>query len=190
MKLVIIALIFFICNAQAKLSTVLVSGLEFGGDKLVDVSYVDGSTSSIEAGRGLMLGGGLDFNCTEGNTTFCSQATVAIKWTSTRQAKNGIVDWYRYPIELVGYYKNNQIPVKIGGGISYHVGNELKGSHDASFLSTNFNNSVGLIILGDYSLPDNLSLGVRLTFINYKTDQFNETANGNSLGVSLGYVWR
>lgn len=76
MKLVIVALLFVICDAQAKLSPVFVSGMEFGGEKLVDVSYEDGSTSNIEAGRGLVFGGGLDFNCTKSDSTFCSQATV------------------------------------------------------------------------------------------------------------------
>ena len=55
-----LSILFASESAQAvKVSKAIGLGMDFGGDKLVDVVYTDGSRSDIEAGRGVIINGGL-----------------------------------------------------------------------------------------------------------------------------------
>lgn len=200
MKLITkIAAIFLLTLASplanaAKLSPVFTSGIEFGGDKLVDVTYSDGSKSNIEAGRGIILGGGIDIDLSETKPhTFEAQAKVAIKWTSTKQATNGEVDWYRFPVEILSFYRNTEKDFRIGGGLTYQFGNELKGSKDASNASMKFDNATGFVLEGDYFFggqEKNWVVGLRYTAINYQAQTAGASSvSGNSFGMNLNYFW-
>jgi hypothetical protein len=191
------ALIFIFLIAAsakaAKFSPVFISALEFGGDKLIDVTYTDGSKSNIEAGRGIILGGGVNIDLTETKPhTFEAQATLGIKWTSTKQATNGSVDWYRFPLELISFYRNTEKDFRIGGGLVYQFGNELKGSKDASNASVKFDNSTGYVIEGDYFVgaEKNITIGFRYTGISYIPQIAGAgSVNGNSYGFNFNFFW-
>lgn len=176
-----------------KLSPLVTSAIEFGGDKLIDVTYSDGSKSNIEAGRGIILGGGVDIDLSETKPhTFEAQATLGIKWTSTKQASNGEVDWYRFPLEILSFYRNTEKDFRVGGGLTYQFGNELKGSKDASTASTRFDNATGFVVEGDYFVgaEKNLVVGLRYTAISYQAQIPGATSvSGNSFGVNLNYFW-
>ncbi len=182
-----------VSSKAAKLSPVFTSALEFGGDKLIDVTYSDGSKSNIEAGRGIILGGGVNIDLTETKPhTFEAQATLGVKWTSTKQATDGSVDWYRFPLELISFYRNTEKDFRIGGGLVYQFGNELKGSKDASNASAKFDNSTGYVIEGDYFLgtEKNMSIGLRYTGISYNPRISGAGAvNGNSYGFNFNFFW-
>lgn len=184
---------FSATSNAAKFSPVFTSALEFGGEKLVDVTYSDGSKSNIEAGRGIIIGGGMDIDLTETKPhTFEAQATLGVKWTSTKQATNGEVDWYRFPIELMSFYRNTEKDFRVGAGITYQFGNELKGSKDASNASMKFDNSTGFVLEGDYFVgtEKNLVVGLRYTAISYKAQTSGSSSiSGNSFGISLNYFW-
>lgn len=186
-----IFLLPFASNA-AKVSPLFAGALEFGGDKLVDVTYSDGSKSNIEAGRGIILAGGAVVNFTETTPhTFEVQGTFGIKWTSTKQATNGEVDFYRWPLELLSFYRNTENNFRLGGGVTYQLGNELKGSKDASAISTKLKNALGFVVQGDYFIgaASNMALGLRYTTIQYETENFGGSASGNSFGLSFTYFW-
>jgi hypothetical protein len=169
------------------------SAIEFGGDKIVDVTYSDGSTSTIEAGRGVLLGGGLLFDLSPGHPhSFEGQATLAIKWTGTKAASNGEVDWYRFPIELLGFYHNEEKSFRVGAGLTYQVGNEVKGTQAVSGVAMKFDNATGYVIEADYFLGQekNMVIGARYTGISYKAQTSDAvTINGNSFGVNFNYFW-
>lgn len=191
--LLIFMLSFSATANAAKFSPVFTSALEFGGDKLVDVTYTDGSKSNIEAGRGIIIGGGVDIDLTETKPhTFEAQATLAVKWTSTKQATNGEVDWYRFPIELMSFYRNTEKDFRVGAGITYQFANELKGSKDASNASMKFDNATGFVLEGDYFVgtEKNLVVGLRYTSISYKPQvSGSSSVSGNSFGINLNYFW-
>lgn len=191
----ILALVFLLATTAnaAKISPIFTSAIEFGGDKLIDVTYTDGSKSNIEAGRGIILAGGAVINLTETTPhTFELQTTFGIKWTSTKQATNGEVDWFRWPLEVMSFYRNTEKDFRGGAGIVYQFGNELKGSKEASNASTKFDNSTGLVVEGDYFFgPEkNMMIGLRYTAISYKPLITGASSvSGNSVGVSFNYVW-
>lgn len=191
----ICALMFLICgSAEAtKIRPAFTSALEFGGDKLIDITYSDGSKSSIEAGRGIVFGGGVNIDLSETVPhTFEAQLTAAIKWTSAKEAKNGNVDWYRFPLELISFYHNTERNYRLGGGLTYQIANELKGSGDAAAAAMKFDNGAGYVLEGDYFFGEkkDLILGVRYTGINYRAQNAaSSTINGSSWGIAFNYVW-
>ncbi len=177
----------------ARISPLFNSAIEFGGDKLIDVTYTDGSKSNIEAGRGIIIGGGALFDLTETKPhAFELQTTLGIKWTSTKQATNGIVDWYRFPLEILSFYRNTEKDFRIGGGLVYQFGNELNGSKDASAASMKFDNATGFILEGDYFIgaEKNMVIGLRYTSISYNPQlSGGSSVNGNSFGMSFNVFW-
>jgi len=174
-------------ESSLKITPVVASALEFGGDILVDVTFSDGSKSNIEAGRGIYISGGF---ITPLSNFFEIQSTLGLKWTSTKQAKNGVVDWVRYPLEFLGFYHNKELNFRAGAGLVYQLANNLKGTDDASVLSMKFENSLGFVVAGEYYIgaEKNRSLGLRYTSISYKPQTSGyPSVNGNSFGVSLTF---
>jgi hypothetical protein len=171
---------------------VFTSAFEFGGETLVDVVYSDGSKSNIEAGRGLIVGGGANFEFgDEAHLPLQIQSTIGTKWTSTKQAKNGTVDWIRFPLEVFAFYKIESANLRLGGGPTYQFNNSLKGSQDAAVVSADFENSLGWALEGDYffGADKKLSAGLRLTRISYQVKGTSLSAAGDSVGVNLSYFW-
>ncbi len=168
------------------LSPLVVSALEFGGEDLAYVKFTDGSQSTIEAGRGLLLAGGFDFR----KDNIIIQFTGGIKWTTTKAAKNGAIDWMRFPLEVLLFYQPSDQPIKIGGRLTYHLNNSLKGSKDVGNLKVNFDNALGYTAEADYLLGSerNSSVGLRATMIQYQAPG-NIAVSGNSLGLNFNYFW-
>lgn len=190
----VLLLIFLPCLARAAhFSPVFTSALEFGGDNLVNLTYSDGSTSNIEAGRGILLGAGVDVDLT-GTTPhrFEAQLTGGMKWTSTQKATNGEVDWYRFPIEFMSFYRNMEKDFRVGGGLVYQIGNQLSGTKEAAVVSTHFDNAIGFVLQGDWILgPEkNIGIGIRYTGITYKAQVAGASmVKGSSLGMCFEYFW-
>jgi hypothetical protein len=192
---ILIPLILLLLPALAQamnVSPLVMTGLEFGGDKLVSAHYSDGSTSDIQAGRGIVLAGGAVIDLTEtAPHAFEAEATLGVKWTSTKAATNGEADWWRWPIEILSFYHNTEKHFRAGAGISYQIGNSLKGSKDASSLTTRFQNAAGIVFQGDYFVGEknNVGLGLRYTLIQYSQAGSSNSVNGNSLGLEMTYCW-
>ncbi len=189
----VLLLILLTCNfaGAAKLSPVLTGALEFGGDKLVDIVYSDGTTGEIQAGRGFLLGGGLNIDLSETKpNTFEAQLTVGVKWTGSKKASNGEVDWLRFPIELLSFYRNTDRNFRLGAGVTYHFGNKVTGSKDVSSISTKFDNATGFVLEADYVFGAErvAVVGVRFTKINYQAQiPGAPVVSGNSVGINFNY---
>lgn len=168
-------------------------GFEFGGEKIVDVVYTDGSRSDIESGRGLYLNGGLVINISETTPhTFETQVTAGYKFTSTKQASNGEVSFNRWPIELLTFYRNTERYFRFGGGVTYQVSNELKGTNAAVAATASFKNATGLVLEADWFLgpQHDLVVGARYTVISYQAQSSpSPTISANSVGLVMTFVW-
>jgi hypothetical protein len=179
-------------NANALEITPLVgAGIEFGGDSLVNAPYSDGSRSEIEAGRGIFLRGGATAELLRTNShALAVELAIGLKWASTKQARNGSVDWIRLPVEALAFYQNAENHFRLGAGISYQSGNNLKGSKDAAAVSTKFQDAAGLVLAGDYFLGQetNMGLGLRYTSISYQPTGATAKAKGDSLGLWFTYL--
>jgi hypothetical protein len=166
--------------------------LEFGGDDLAEVTYSDGSKSKIEAGRGFLFFGGARLNVS--NTTphaFDAQASVGMKWAGTKQASNGEVDFFRWPIELLSFYRNTEKNFRLGGGFVYQIGNETRGSKAASAASMKLKNTTGVVLQGDYlTAPEGgIAVGIRYTFVRYEARSGGLSVDGDSLGFQITVLW-
>lgn len=191
-KVFLLSLLFSVHTIAAKISPAFVSALEFGGDQLVNVTYTDGSKSDIEAGRGVIIAGGVDVSYPqENNIEHIAQFTLGIKWTSTKQANNGDINWKRFPLEALYFYKDNDKNFKVGGGLSYHFNNTLRGTKDLAGLNISVDNALGYTLEADYLLGEEkkMLVGVRTTLINYTASGAKESASGNSFGVNFNYYW-
>lgn len=160
--------------------------LEFGGDRLVDVAYSDGSRASLEAGRGVNCGGGVLFPWRE---SLDVQSTVGVKWTTVKEATNGTVDWLRLPLELLVFYKVPQWRLRVGAGPTLHLMNDLRGTQDAAVVSQSFESAIGLTFEADYVFGEKneMALGFRMTSITYTAKDLNASARGDGAGVSFAY---
>ena len=189
---ILFTLIGYLPAASASIvSPAMTLGAEFGGEKIVDVVYADGSRSDIEAGRGLFLSGGVVINLSETIPhTFETQLTAGFKFTSTKQASNGEVSFNRWPIELLTFYRNTERYFRFGGGVVYQVSNELKGTNAAANATASLKNATGLVLEVDWFVgaQHDLVVGARYTAISYQA-QNSSSVSGNSYGLVMTFVW-
>jgi hypothetical protein len=187
-----IALLILV-SSSAKAATIVplgLSALEFGGDKIAQVTHPNGSKSSIAAGQGILVGGGLLAKFHERSSGLELQNTLSMKWISTNTS-DANVTFSRWPIELLAVYNDVPTSLRIGGGITYQIWNRIKGSKTASAQSADLENALGFIFLAEYSLNGGdegvWSFGIRYTAIDYKNENVASSINGNSIGFNLTY---
>lgn len=191
MKKAIVTLLFLACAAPLAARSVRFAGqfaAEFGGEKLIEVSYTDGSKSSIEAGNGLV--GSLGAAWTVWNKAAHSldlQPMVGIKYTTVQEASNGSLDMIRYPLDLLLAYSNKTLRSRLAGGLTYHVGNKLSGSGVVA-VDVPFKNSLGYFGQYEFFFGEAFSISLRYTAIRYEaTVGSGAPINANNFGVGLGF---
>ena len=158
---------------------------DFGGDSLVgEITYSDGSTAEMNAGRGLMMGAGINAHL---NADILLQATASLKYQTIPQASNGNLTWIRIPLEVSALYKFDKI--RLGGGIAYHLMNNLKGTGVASAYDVDYDNALGFNALAEYMVTPKFSLTARYSVIDY-TSTLLGSANGNSFGAGFNWYFK
>lgn len=173
--------------SAAEIGGVLYMNLDHGGETLVSTSE-----GNIKSGGLVHLAGGLAIHG-YGNGSFETQLTAGMKADSV-SASNGTVSFYRWPIELMQFYKHGMF--RVGAGLTYHVNPELDCDVDYECNWTvEFDNALGYVGQADFVLPMSspwvreLTLGARFTFIEYEEKTFGEKIDGDSIGVSLGIAF-
>lgn len=195
MKRFISGCAFFLFSSQAfalSVAPLLNVGMEFGGQKLVDVTYSDGSKSDIEAGRGFLLAGGALFYLNDpAPHTVEIQTSFGVKYTTVKEATNASIDFLRWPVEALVFYRNSEKKFRLGAGITHQINNKLEGSEDASGLSMDFENATGTVIAGEYIFgsEENMSVGIRSTTIKYQPKAVSGSVNANSLGFTFTFLF-
>jgi hypothetical protein len=164
----------------AEVRPMIKAGYDAGGDTLVVVVFSDGSRESIKANEGLFLGGGISIL----NEARDIEAEISLTYKfQLITASNGDVTWSRLPLDALVFYR---LPaVRLGGGLTYHMGPELKGSGVVSSLDVNFDDALGVILQADYRVSEKISLGLRYTSLDYKVriGGVSATAKSNGVGV-------
>ncbi|MEQ1664392.1 MAG: hypothetical protein ABL927_03355, partial [Bdellovibrionales bacterium] len=182
-------LTLFTLQATAKPIPVLLFNYDFGGDRLIDVTYADGTHSKIDAGNGLLFGGGAiwDFyQKTDFNLQL--QSNIAYKFQSVKEASNGNGSWDHIPFEVLGYYNHHTLPIRAGVGLTYQFGNKFKGSGFLEPYTTKFKNTTGSIIDVDYKY-EKYYFGLRATNIEYKSESTGKSVSGNSIGLTFSMTF-
>ena len=136
-------------------------GITGGGDKLASVTYEKLGDYNIKAGGLIAFTGGVDFLVTP---QFSLQSTISYH-IDQANARNGDLKFQRFPIELLAYF-HPSAKFRVGGGVRYVSSPKLKSSGYAEGLDTDFDNTVGGVVEGEYMVSPNL--GIKLRYVNEK----------------------
>lgn len=161
-----------------------------GADTLLELEFDDGSDQEIKAGNGLSLfasGGVLFFD--EYQHRLETALSLGIKMSTMQPASNADLSFLRFPVELLGFYRNDDWHFRVGGGAVLHLGNSLTGSGELSELDVDMKTALGGVIQADFVIDD-WFFGMRYTALSYQVSGAPESAAANSLGVGLGYMYR
>ena len=165
--------------AQADMRWLLKGGFDFGGDTLVTVQFVDGSTDSIKANEGFYIGGGIAYIFPDYNL----EAELSASWKYVGiTASNGDVSFTRFPLEAMVFYPWSW--GRVGAGLTYHVNPNLKSSGLSSNFDVEFDNAVGAVVQAEYRPSDNLGFGLRYTALDYTIGGFDVKASGVGITIS------
>lgn len=172
---------------------------DFGGSTLATVDRYDNYSGSYEeskirSGQGLNLEIGA--TATDDRKEFELQVLIGYKFDS-ENAENGSVTWDNIPLTTLAMIRKNRW--KLGGGLTYHLNPTLSGSFTGydennkyfkDAVNDEYENALGAIVQVQYQVADNIAMGVRGTFIEYKlkNDPSNVT-NGDSIGLNLTYTF-
>ncbi|KQQ97280.1 outer membrane beta-barrel protein [Massilia sp. Leaf139] len=163
--------------ASKPLRFVVGAGVTFGGEKLVTVAYEDGDQVDIDGGGSIAFLAGLDYRV---NPQFSVQGTIGYH-VDNASGENGDVRFQRVPLELLGYYHVND-KVRVGGGLRYVTGTELRSSGAADFGDYKFKDSTSPVAEIEYLYSPRI--GFKLRYVN---DKFKEkTTSGSVKGDHVG----
>jgi hypothetical protein len=153
-------------------------GLEYGGDRLLEVLFTNGNTQTMRAGQGgfIALGGQLEFGKAK-NLMF--RTTIGIKYNTTA-ADNANIRFTRIPINVLAYWKINQ-DFRLGAGISTHQSVRLNG--DGFFPNVNLKSNLGTRFEFGYRW-----VALTYTAIRYR-DNFGESLSGGSIGLAFSLAF-
>jgi len=156
-----------VCSHAADVRPIIKAGVDFGGDTLVSVGVTGGGSSSrsISANDGVYVGGGasilMDSKVLE------VELSASYKFF-TIHAQNGDIDWNVLPLDALVFYRMPN--VRLGGGLTYHLGPTLKGSGAANGLEAKYDDALGFVLQADYVLKNRFNFGLRYTNVNYKAN--------------------
>ena len=92
------------------LKPMLKVGYDIGGDTLFTALFTDGSRRSIKANEGGFLGAGVSIV----NAAKDLETEISLSYkTQNIRARNGDIDWTRYPLDALVFYRFSK--VRLGG---------------------------------------------------------------------------
>ena len=152
-----------------------------GGEKLVTVTYVNGSTQTVKSGGLLHMFGGLEYDA----AAFAIQANVGYHVDDT-SATNGSVKFARMPLELLAFWKASDT-WRLGGGVRKAGSAKISSSGAASNVgSATLDSKAGLVLQGEYTYwGDRGSVYLRYVSETYSVNRVD--ISGNHLGLGLAY---
>jgi hypothetical protein len=164
-------------NGNKSVRLLLGAAFEFGGDDLATVYFADGSTQSINAGRGgtVFAGGQIQLHKTK---KVHLRTSLGIKYVTTK-ATNANIRLTRIPIQV----SVNYVPVKklrIGAGLVTHQA--IKLNFDGLGDNAKFRSVPGPIFEVGYGL-----VGLSYTLMTYK-DKNSISYRANTIGITFSGV--
>jgi hypothetical protein len=188
-SLAVIATIAPEVRAQGKLRGIVRVGGDFGGDKVLQFQYSDGSTPSVPAGGGLLVSGGGALELLgSADQALDLQASVGLKYRTIPPASNQNATWARFPVEGLLMYRT-PFGLRVGGGAVVHLRNVLEASGAALNDRVEFKNTPGFLGQAEYGFGK-WALDLRYTMMKYEVSQGGTgTVSANSLGAGLSYAF-
>jgi hypothetical protein len=174
---------------QAKrVSFVGTLGLNLGGDELpTDEDANEREENDMKAGDGLSFKLGVIVQPFVQYPDWEIQTTIGWKEVgefNTDDDDDGDFSTFsRYPLDLMAFYKINKL--RCGAGLTYHINPKLEGDKLPSDVDGDFDNALGFVMGVDYLIGNHFLVGANYEIIDYESD--TEEANGNNMGVSIGF---
>lgn len=152
-------------------------GYDTGGDKLSTAYYISGKEQKITAGAGLIaeVGGAVGLG-----SNMDTQLSVGYK-IDNAEASNGNLKFKRVYLNALGVYSFGKYSA--GAGVTYHLNPMLTGDGILKDTSVDFENALGGIVQGGYSVSRQGTAGLRATFINYEASKGSKSVDGNAIGL-------
>ena len=176
-------------QAQGPLRGVVRVAGEYGGDKVAEFEYSDGSTPDVTAGGGLLLtAGGVASLFTRGAHAAEAQVNVGVKYRTIPPAHNQEATWLRFPLEGLLFYRM-PAGVRLGAGATVHLRNVLEVSGEVATDRVEFESSPGVLLQADYTRGD-FAFDLRYTALQYELAEAGAaTIDASSFGVGLSFFF-
>jgi hypothetical protein len=176
-------------GAQSRLRGVVRLGLEHGGDRVLQFKYEDGSSPNVTAGGGLLLtAGGTVGLLTRGAHSVDAQLNLGLKYRTIPAATNQEMNWLRFPLEALLFYRAPQ-GFRFGGGATVHLRNVMKASGDVLNDRVEFENNPGFLVQAEY-VRRNVAFDLRYTVLEYEVARGGAGSVGaSSIGVGLSFFF-
>lgn len=176
-------------DAQGRVRGLVRLGGEYGGDKVAEFQYSDGSSPAVTAGGGVMLAlGGAATLFSRDAHAVEAQASLGVKYRTIPPATNQDATWLRFPVEGLLFYR---LPagVRLGGGATVHLNNTLEASGEASNDRVEFKSSPGFIVQADYGRGSSV-FDLRYTMLEYEiVGSSGGKIGASSVGVGFTYFF-
>lgn len=161
-----------------------------GATPIVTLEYDDGSDQEITAGNGLVFGGGPGVRFSlSGPHELESLLLLSIKYSTMQPTENADLGFTRGMVDLLAFYRNDDLYFRVGGGATLLAFGSLSGSGALSGLEIDFDPAVGAIVQADFVL-NAFHAGLRATIVQYDAANLTEAIVASSLGVEVGYTFR
>lgn len=154
------------------------SGIEYGGDEILQVFFTNGGKQNMRAGQGgfIAFGSQLKFSNVK---QLMLRASIGIKYNTTA-AENANIRLTRLPIHLTPFWNINN-DFRLGIGVTSHLSPRLKG--DGFVPDVDYTSSVGPRFEFGYK-----SFALTYTAIKYE-DQLGESFSASSFGASIHFTF-
>ena len=174
-------------SAQSKIHGIARVGLEYGGDKVVEFEYEDGSTPDVTAGGGIVLtlGGGAQL-ASIGRNALDAQLNAGLKWRTIPEATNQDANWMRFPVEGLFYFRMPS-GFRFGAGATVHLANALKTSGSVLNSKVEFKNNPGALLQAEY-MRGNMVFDLRYTALEYEAEGGGKV-DASNIGVGFSFTF-
>ena len=176
-------------DAQSRLRGVFRLGGEYGGERVVEFEYEDGSTPTVTAGGGLVLtGGGVVGLMNRGSHALDAQLNIGLKYRTIPPATNQDVTWLRFPVEGLLFYRA-PMGVRLGAGATVHLRNVMEASGGVLNERVEFKNNPGFLLQAEY-LRSNWAFDLRYTMLDYELSSGGSgTVDASSIGGGVSFFF-
>ena len=163
----------------------LVNGLTYGGDTLINMPSNYGPHDTFKAGGLVQISVGGEYRLTD---TITLQNTVGLRINEARGIANGSARFTNVPVDMLGLYSITP-NIRVGGGLELVGRPELKGSGAASGLSQNYDSTSGVIVKSEYLFTPNMGLELRFVSEKFKPSNGGANVDGSHVGLMFNYYF-
>jgi hypothetical protein len=168
----------------------------FGGEKIAEVEYSDGSRSDLSLGTYFFLGVGGIYSPWRSGPMGLDLELLAgwATWSTGPENTDDRIRLSRFPLEALAYYRHvlsdtpdGEMLLRVGGGVSYHLIGGVSGTGSLDDVSVDFDNALGGVIEAAFVYTA-IAGGVRYSPMKYHTARDGQTLDASSVGAFLSLL--